>query len=761
MPPRLRHTHVSSVSLLAAILVLLFVSSAIAQAPASRENSSRNPPALSELVATPALSGYESELSALLRARLAFAHPSVDNLGDVIVTFGSGSPSRLIVAPLDEPGYVVSGITQDGYLRLQSLPQFSLPPVFYQLSAAQPVRVRASSGKWISGVTSGLSVHLQPPSREATPPAGVEDLYVDIGAASAAEVRRAGVDNLSPVLFDRRAMQLGPQFVAGPAVADRFAAEALARVIAALDPAKIKGTLTFAFVVQQHTGSRGLQRILRNISADELVYVGPLLPGRPVEGVQNMRRAPRREPGSGVLVGVAGTDGSLSGLDATLQNLAASAKIPFAADFSASILPRSYLPLPSLPALNTHLAVAVGWPETPAEEISFADLDSLASLLSLYAQGSPLPAAPPAAGASTADGKIVPPSKPLPMTDLLRALTESYGVSDHEAPVRSLVKSLLPAWARPDTDDAGNLILQAGIAPAESKSPRILVVAHLDEIGFTVKSISDDGRLEVSEEGGGEHAFYFGHPALVHSANGDHDAVMELPPNWDRPDFKWPEEDSAASIRVDVGARSPAEAEKLGVRVGDSVTIPKRYRPLLASRANARAFDDRVGDAALISAVWSFGGPLKDRDVTFVWSTGEELGLVGAAKLAKRLSDEGRLPDYVFAIDTFVSADSPLESRRFGDAHIGDGFVVRAVDNSNIVPAPLVEKVLKLARSNQIPVQFGVTGGGNDGSSFVPYGSVDVALGWPLRYSHSPAEVIDTRDAESLARIVSAIARSW
>jgi putative aminopeptidase FrvX len=212
---------------------------------------------------------------------------------------------------------------------------------------------------------------------------------------------------------------------------------------------------------------------------------------------------------------------------------------------------------------------------------------------------------------------------------------------------------------------------------------------------------------------------------------------------------------------VDVGARTPEEVEKLGIKAGDTITIPKAYRPLLGTRANGRSFDDRVGDTALISAAWALGGPLKDRNVTFVFSTGEELGLYGAAATAKRLAAEGHPPDYVFAVDTFVSADSPLESKRFGDAEIGKGFVIRAVDNSNIVRPDLVEKVIRLARANQIPVQFGVTGGGNDGSAFVRYGSADIALGWPLRYSHSPAEVVDTRDVDALAHIVTAIAKSW
>ena len=68
---------------------------------------------------------------------------------------------------------------------------------------------------------------------------------------------------------------------------------------------------------------------------------------------------------------------------------------------------------------------------------------------------------------------------------------------------------------------------------------------------------------------------------------------------------------------------------------------------------------------------------------------------------------------------------------------------------------------MQLARANHVPVQYGVTAGGNDGSAFVPYGAVDIALGWPLRSSHSPAEVIDTRDVDALARIVAAVAKSW
>jgi putative aminopeptidase FrvX len=716
---------------------------------------------LREFIETPAVSGYENELVGKIRTKLTALHPAVDNLGDIIITIGSGAPHRLIVTPVDEPGFFVSGITDDGYLRVQRLPQSGLPPIFNELYSAQPVKVRTNVGKWIPGVFAGLSVHLQ--SGRSAPPksSDIENLYVDVGANSAAEARKAGVDVLSPIVLARRAMHLNQGYLAGASSGDRFGAAALTQLLRLLNPSKISGTLTVAFVVQQRTGARGLQRILSSVKADEMIYVGRLLPGGPVAGAENIHRAPRREPASGVLLAMEKTDGVPTGLGADLKQLASMNKIPFATDYSAAMIPPGYLPPPPMPAKWAHIGIATAWPDTPAEVVNTADLNGLVAILRTYAEGTlggMIEVRLDDIGGREGNWRPYLGTPPIPF--ILEKLVESYGISEHEEPVRSAVKRLLPDWAKPETDAAGNLLLHFGKAPASAKTPRIFIVAHMDEIGFVVKSISKDGRLEVEWRGNGDISFYAGHPALVHAANGDHDAIMELPNQWDEPNFTWPKE-SERAIRVDAGARTPDEVAKLGIKPGDTVTIPKAYRPLLGTRANGRSFDDRVGCTALISAVWALGGPLKDRDVTFVWSTGEEMGLVGAAALAKRLAAEGRVPDYVFAVDTFVSSDSPLESKRFADAQLGKGFVIRAVDNSNMVPRDAVEKLVKLARANQIPVQYGVTGGGNDGSAFVRYGSVDIALGWPLRYSHSPAEVIDTRDLDALARIVATIARSW
>ena len=111
--------------------------------------------------------------------------------------------------------------------------------------------------------------------------------------------------------------------------------------------------------------------------------------------------------------------------------------------------------------------------------------------------------------------------------------------------------------------------------------------------------------------------------------------------------------------------------------------------------------------------------------------------------------------------DTFVSSDSPLETQRFADAVLGQGFVVRAVDDSNIDPPDYVERVVRLARAHNLPVQYGATGGGNDGSVYTRYGTVDVALGWPMIYSHSPVETVSTQDVAGLARMVAVLATEW
>jgi putative aminopeptidase FrvX len=141
--------------------------------------------------------------------------------------------------------------------------------------------------------------------------------------------------------------------------------------------------------------------------------------------------------------------------------------------------------------------------------------------------------------------------------------------------------------------------------------------------------------------------------------------------------------------------------------------------------------------------------------VIFAWSVREETGLEGAIALAKHY---GSLVKRVYSVDTFVSSDSPVETTRFAYAPLGQGAVIRGLDNSAIAPLAEMDRILDIARAQRIPLQVGATNGGTDGSVFVGYGVVHVSLSWPGRYSHSPVEVLDLRDLQALGRLIYAIA---
>ncbi len=709
------------------------------------------------ILTTPAVSGYEQELSAGIRDLIKDFSPQTDNVGNVFVTIGSGTPHRLIVTSMDEPGYVVSEITSDGYLRVQRLPQRAPNAVFDLLHAAQPVWVMTRGKKKIPGVFAGLSVHLQPGRKNGPTMAHPDEMYVDIGATSAEEVRAAGVDLLDPIALARTPQKLGADELTSPAIGDHAGCIVLTDLLRMLHENKnhTSGTLTVAFAAQQWTGGRGVDRLLNELHPDEMIYVGRMMPPRNDESKMPAAVPARAAiPGSGVLLGVSDASASLGGLSAELKTIADEHHVKMEIVPAATLAMAGYAKPTALPARFAHLGLASLYPVTPAETISTGDMASLEALLYRYATG-----AEPAGGmgsgglSGTADGDPV-----------IQILTETYGASGHEEKVREQVKRLLPHWAKPETDSAGNLILKLGSAKANSKARKLVFVAHMDEIGYQVKSIEPDGRLLMDVLGGGYTEYFLGHVVLLQKTDGTSvGGVLELPAKWDQPGFEWPRGPQAMdeAVHLYVGTRSAEETQKLGIKVGDWATIPKKYRALVGTRANARSFDDRVGCVALIAAVKALGPDLGDRQVTFIWSTEEEVGLKGAATAAERLAKEGTSPDFVFAIDTFVSSDSPIESKRFADAEIGKGFVIRAVDNSNIAPREYVDRVVKLAQENNIPVQYGVTGGGNDGAVFVRYGAVDVPLSWPLRYSHSPAEVIDTRDLDALGKIVAVLAKEW
>src|SRR5439155_598511 len=247
---------------------------------------------------------------------------------------------------------------------------------------------------------------------------------------------------------------------------------------------------------------------------------------------------------------------------------------------------------------------------------------------------------------------------------VLAPLVETYGVSGAEGPVRETVKRMLPAWAQTETDTAGNLWVRVG-----KGDPLVVFVAHLDEIGFTVTGIRDDGSLELRTRGGFFGSLWEAQPALVHTERGDVAGVF-------MPRDSGVTRHTPPPLRVDVGTTSRAATMALGVSPGSTITMPKRYVRLAGTRATGRSFDDRVGSTAQILALRHLDRAALKHQVIFIWSTREEIGLEGAQAAAAALGTTARR---VHAIDTFVSADSPLELPNFAVAPLGQGAVAREI----------------------------------------------------------------------------------
>ncbi|HET9106834.1 MAG TPA: M20/M25/M40 family metallo-hydrolase [Steroidobacteraceae bacterium] len=723
-----------------------------------------------------AVSGYEQQLSAAIAQQLREQglHPRTDNMYDVLVTVGHGSPHRLIAAAIDQPGYVVSGIDAKGYLRVQRLPQREPNPVFDTLEFAQPVHVVTPNGL-LNGGFAGLSIHLAPDHLNPPSMTTVGNLYVDIGATSAAEARAAGADNLEPVALAQPPITVGADDEAGASAGDRFGWEALLEAAQGLAHAHAHGTITIAFVTQQWLGGRGLERVMTEVPASEMVFVGRISP--PVAGKGGTAASPL--PGEGVVVGTTSTPPGGNGLPDELLSLARSHHIAARAIAARPPVIFGFGPKTALPLRLAVVGVPTLYPVTPAETFSRSDLRKLTRLIEDYLRE---PVTPMSAAEDPFDAASAPgPGMTQPVLDQSRApdehvlktletMTTAYGASEHEQGARAAILQRLPAWARrrAHVDPAGNLVLHIGHAVPGVHAPTILFDAHSDEIGYQVTDIKRDGDLVVRELGGFYGRYYLGHVMLVHLPDGRSiGAALGLPSGWDRPAFKWPPALSTLNQPADayVGTDSRAATEALGIHVGDFLTMPKVYRPLLGSHFEIRSIDDRAGDTALIEAVRALGPDFArqhpGRQLTFLWATREELGLEGAAAYAARVAKLGREPDVVFAVDMFVSSQSPLETGRYGDQPLGDGFVVRAVDLSHVDSPADVARVLALARAHHIPVQYGVTGGGNDSAVYTRYGTNAIALGWPTKYSHSPAEQSDTKDVYGLGRICTVLAKDW
>ena len=245
-------------------------------------------PLVQRLASIPAPIGYEHALADSLLALLPGARR--DRAGDVTLTLGSGAPRRLIACPMDEPGWIVGGIRDDGYLTVRRLPGRT-PPLFDQHAEGQRIILLGDKGL-VPGVVGVRSVHLTRGRSSTDEPFTFDDAFVDVGASSADDVAALGIRVTTPFVLARSPQAYGKGLLAAPSIGTRAACAALVRAASA----KPRGTVVIAFVVEQGLSARGLLTVGNAIGPfDETVVLDAGGGTRDVEA-DSLRRPRHGEP---------------------------------------------------------------------------------------------------------------------------------------------------------------------------------------------------------------------------------------------------------------------------------------------------------------------------------------------------------------------------------------------------------------------------------------------------------------------------------
>jgi len=630
-----------------------------------------------------------------------------DALGNLIMTVGTGHPRRLVACGLDHVGYVVSEITDSGYLRLHRAGNGRTHPLWDQFHEAQQINVLTQAGD-VPGVVAVTNVHFNRMHTGDTTVVNVNELWVDIGAHSRQEAIHLGVHLLDPVARRVKPWQYG-EYVAGADASGRAGCAAVASVAHSTNAGHGSGQTVFVLSVQKSFGWRGLQAAVAELGSFDqgtiVTSTGPVISGD-ADSAITTSHFPRVE----TLFPNAGLNGA------------------------------------------NELKVRTRFDGSLVESVRSTDLDAL------------LDAVRKAAGVGQVAPWVTLGARDTLHRDandglsaaakLLTTLAELPGVYEFEQPVRDAVRAELPMWARSAVtqDSAGNLVLAMG--PDRDTT---VFLAHMDEVGYTVRSIATDGTVALDAAGGVMRSSWEGQPAQLYLDGarwrGDRvtpSAIDGVFIPRDVPKRKQPD-----VMRAWFGMDSTALVAR-GVHVGSPVIGYKRGVRLAATRYTARSLDDRTGVTALLLALKDIQPATLRHKVIFIWTVGEEAGLHGATAAAERF---GRSVHHAYAVDTFVSSDTPMESPLFAYAPLGSGAVLRAMDDGLVVSAAERNRIMQIAHSSSIPLQVGVTRGSSDAVPFVARGALGAGLSWPGRYSHSPAEVLDLNDLNTLARLIVALAR--
>ena len=332
----------------------------------------------------------------------------------------------------------------------------------------------------------------------------------------------------------------------------------------------------------------------------------------------------------------------------------------------------------------------------------------------------------------------------------LEKLLSAPSPSGYEQPAQRLFREYITPYSQVTSDVMGNVY---GFIPGQGKNcPRVMLVGHSDEIGLQVKYIDDKGFIYFAAIGGVDAHLTPGKVVSIHTADGPLSGVIGKKPihlmdNKDRETVV-----KLEAQYIDIGAADKKEAQKL-VRVGDCITFESGFTRLQGDRVASRGFDDKAG-SFVVAEVLRLVATDKKRlpvDLYGVSSVQEEIGLRGGATSSYTVN-----PDIGICVEVDFATDQPdVERKHNGEVALGKGPVLSRGPNIN---HGLFELLYSTAKKEKIDVQLTAnpraTGTDANVMQISRNGVATALVKLPLRYMHTPVEVVSLSDLEQAARLI-------
>ena len=339
--------------------------------------------------------------------------------------------------------------------------------------------------------------------------------------------------------------------------------------------------------------------------------------------------------------------------------------------------------------------------------------------------------------------------------DDLLALMSIPGLSGHEDRVRHAIAARLDGIGIAHrTDRLGNLI-----ATIPGTGPSVMLFAHMDQLGFVVRRIEADGGIRVERLGGVPERTVLAQAVTLSGRKGDVPGLIGAPSHHVTPQADKLAAIQTADLRIDAGHGSAEAVRAAGIEIGCPVTYAPRAIELAGGRVAGTAVDDRAGCAVMLAVAERLKGGAGPT-LHLVWSVQEEFDLRGAVPAARALA-----PDAAIQIDLMVATDQP-EAEHLGEMRLGGGpgmslysFHGRGTLAGTIPHPGMVRLMEDAAEGASIPLQRQARVGVLTDSSWVQHlgeGVACIDVGFPMRHSHSPLEMVDLADLEALAALLCA-----